>query len=79
MRQIVASICKVETIMGEISAAGQRQASGIEEIGRAIDNIDGMTQQNSGLVEDASAAAGALSDLTAELSEALAVFRLASQ
>jgi methyl-accepting chemotaxis protein len=79
MRQIVASICKVETIMGEISAAGQRQASGIEQIGRAIDSIDGMTQQNSGLVEDASAAASSLSDLTAQLTEALAVFRLDAQ
>ncbi|MYM93197.1 methyl-accepting chemotaxis protein [Duganella vulcania] len=76
MRQIVGSIRKVETIMGDISAAGQRQASGIEQIGRAIGSIDGMTQQNSGLVEEASAAAGALSDLTAQLTETLAVFRL---
>ncbi|NHQ91929.1 hypothetical protein GYK42_16260 [Janthinobacterium lividum] len=75
MRQIVASICKVDTIMGEISVALQRQASGIEQIGRAIKGSGGMTQPNTGLLEDVSAATVALSDLTAELSEALAVFR----
>jgi methyl-accepting chemotaxis protein len=76
MRQIVASVRKVEAIMVEISAAGQRQVAGIEQIGRAIGNMDGMTQQNSALVEEASAAAESLSDQTAQLTEALAVFRL---
>ena len=45
---------------GEISVAGQRQAEGIEQIGRAIDDMDQMTQQNSALVEEASAAAESL-------------------
>ncbi|MFD0878082.1 methyl-accepting chemotaxis protein [Massilia pinisoli] len=76
MRQIVASVRQVETIMAEISMAGQRQATGIEQIGQAIGNMDGMTQQNSALVEEASAAAESLSDQTARLTEALSVFRL---
>jgi methyl-accepting chemotaxis protein len=76
MRQIVASVRKVEAIMVEISAAGRRQATGIEQIGRAICSMDGMTQQNSALVEEASAAAESLSDQTAQLTEALSVFRL---
>jgi len=57
MEQIVASVRKVHDIMAEISVAGQRQAEGIEQIGRAIDDMDQMTQQNSALVEEASAAA----------------------
>jgi methyl-accepting chemotaxis protein len=76
MRQIVASVRQVETIMAEISMAGRRQADGIDQIGRAIGNMDGMTQQNSALVEEASAAAESLSDQTARLTEALSVFRL---
>jgi methyl-accepting chemotaxis protein len=76
MREIVASVRKVEAIMVEISTAGQRQAAGIEQIGRAIGSMDGMTQQNSALVEEASAAAESLSDQTAQLTEALSVFRL---
>ena len=35
-----------------------------------------MTQQNSALVEEASAAAESLTDQTGQLSEALAVFKL---
>jgi methyl-accepting chemotaxis protein len=76
MRQIVASVRQVETIMVEISMAGRRQAAGIERIGQAIGSMDGMTQQNSALVEEASAAAESLSDQTAQLTEALSVFRL---
>ena len=57
MGQIVESVKKVQDIMAEISMAGQRQSEGIEDIGRAIDSMDEMTQQNSALVEEASAAA----------------------
>jgi methyl-accepting chemotaxis protein len=76
MRQIVASVRQVETIMVEISMAGRRQAAGIEQIGQAIGSMDGMTQQNSALVEEASAAAESLSEQTAQLTEALSVFRM---
>jgi methyl-accepting chemotaxis protein len=62
--------------MGDISDAGQRQSEGIEQIGLAISDMDQMTQQNSALVEEASAAATSLTDQTAQLSEALAVFKL---
>jgi methyl-accepting chemotaxis protein len=79
MRQILASVRQVETIMVEINTAGLSQATGIDNIGRAICSMDGMTQQNSALVEEASAAAESLSDQTAQLTEALSVFRLESR
>jgi len=78
MEQIVASVRKVHDIMAEISVAGQRQAEGIEQIGRAIDDMDQMTQQNSALVEEASAAAESLAEQTEQLSGALAQFKLAA-
>jgi len=78
MGQIVDSVKKVLDVMSEISAAGQRQTQGIEEIGKAIASIDDMTQQNSALVEEASAAAVSLLDQTDQLSGALAVFKLAA-
>jgi methyl-accepting chemotaxis protein len=76
MGQIVTSVRKVQHIMAEITEAGQRQSRGIEQIGAAIDDMDQMTQQNSALVEQASAAAASLTDQTAQLSGALAVFKL---
>jgi len=78
MEQIVSSVRKVQDIMVEISEAGQRQSEGIEQIGQAIDDMDQMTQQNSALVEEASAAAESLTDQTGQLSGALAVFKLDS-
>jgi len=77
MDQIVASVRKVHDIMAEMSEAGQRQRAGIEQIGGAIDDMDHMTQQNSALVEEASAAAESLTEQTTQLTEALAVFKLA--
>jgi methyl-accepting chemotaxis protein len=76
MDQIVNSVRKVHDIMAEITEAGQRQSEGIEQIGRAIDDMDQTTQQNAALVEEASAAAESLSDQTVQLSNALAVFKL---
>ncbi|MFC5550968.1 methyl-accepting chemotaxis protein [Massilia aerilata] len=76
MDQIVNSVRKVHDIMAEITEAGQRQTQGIEQIGRAIDDMDQTTQQNAALVEEASAAAESLSDQTVQLSNALAVFKL---
>ncbi|MEH6435220.1 methyl-accepting chemotaxis protein [Massilia sp. DD77] len=76
MGQIVESVRKVQTIMAEISAAGTRQSAGIEDIGRAITSIDEMTQQNSALVEEASAAAESLTEQTGQLTGALSVFKL---
>jgi len=79
MGQIVESVKKVQDIMAEISMAGQRQSEGIEDIGRAIDSMDEMTQQNSALVEEASAAAESLTEQTGQLTGALSVFKLAEQ
>ena len=76
MEQIVESVRTVQNIMAEISDASQRQRHGIEQIGEAIDDMDQMTQQNSALVEQASAAAASLTDQTAQLSGALAIFKL---
>jgi methyl-accepting chemotaxis protein len=76
MGQIVDSVKKVADIMFEIRAASDEQNAGIEHIGRAIVSMDSMTQQNSALVEEASAAAESLTDQTRQLADALSVFKL---
>jgi len=77
MGQIVDSVKKVADIMAEISAASQAQSAGIGDIGVAIGSMDQMTQQNSALVEEASAAAESLQEQAVQLGVALAVFKLA--
>jgi len=44
MEQIVHSVKQVAVLMGEISAATQEQSSGLEEVNRAIGEMDEITQ-----------------------------------
>jgi methyl-accepting chemotaxis protein I, serine sensor receptor len=72
----VQSVKRVTDIMGEISAASQEQSTGIEQVNRAVTQMDEVTQQNAALVEEAAAAAGSLQEQAVKLAEAVAVFRL---
>ena len=50
MENIVQSIARVTGIMGEISHASDEQSAGIEQVNRAIIDMDQVTQQNAALV-----------------------------
>ncbi len=76
MDEIVVAVKRVTDIMGEISAASGEQSQGIEQVNRAISQMDHTTQQNAALVEQAAAAAETLQDQAASLSQAVAVFQL---
>ena len=78
LSEIVGSIGKVAGIVQEISNASREQASGVQEINRSITTMDEMTQQNSALVEQSTAAAQALSDQAAGLTELMTFFKLDS-
>jgi methyl-accepting chemotaxis protein-1 (serine sensor receptor) len=62
--------------MGEIAAASEEQSSGIDQVARAVTQMDEVTQQNAALVEEAAAAASSLEDQAGKLRTAVAVFRL---
>ena len=76
MQEIVASVKRVTDIMGEISAASEEQSSGIDQVNRAVSQMDEVTQQNAALVEEAAAAAGSLEEQAQRLAEAVAVFKI---
>jgi methyl-accepting chemotaxis protein-2 (aspartate sensor receptor) len=76
MQEIVASVKRVTDIMGEISAASEEQSSGIDQVNRAVSQMDEVTQQNAALVEEAAAAAGSLQEQAQRLAEAVAVFKV---
>ncbi len=77
MEEIVTSIQRVTTIVGDIATASREQEMGIDQVNQAIGAIDSATQQNAALVEQAAAAAAALQDQANRLAEAVKVFRLA--
>lgn len=77
MHEIVRSIGHVTAIMGEITAASYEQQTGLEHINQALGQMDDITQQNAALVEEAAAAAESMREQTINLSETVAVFKLA--
>ncbi len=76
MGEVVASVRRVTDLIGEISAAGKEQEVGIAQINRAIIEMDGVTQENAALVEEAAAAAESLQQQAVELSEIVSIFQL---
>ena len=76
MERIVASVQRVTDIMGEIAAASDEQRGGIEEVNRAITQMDEMTQQNAALVEEAAAAAQSLQQQAQKLAQTVSRFQL---
>ncbi len=76
MDEVVNSVRRVTSIIGEIATATGEQSQGIEQISDAISQMDSVTQQNAALVEEAAAAAEALQQQAASLAEAVSVFKL---
>jgi methyl-accepting chemotaxis protein len=76
MDEVVRSIRNVSEIVEQITAASGEQEAGIEQINRAIIEMDGVTQQNAALVEQASAAAEAMQGQASHLAELVSVFKV---
>ncbi|MNQ34881.1 Methyl-accepting chemotaxis protein IV [compost metagenome] len=76
MGEVVDSVRRVTDIMSEIASASQEQSAGIEQVNLSIIEMDGMTQQNAALVEQAAAAAQSLQDRAAELAHVVSIFKL---
>jgi methyl-accepting chemotaxis protein len=75
MDEIVLSVRKVTAIMAAISTASAEQEHGIEQVTTAIGEMDGVTQQNAALVEEAAAAAAAMQAQARELAQLVGSFK----
>ena len=76
MQEIVASVKRVTDIMGEITAASEEQSTGIDQVNRAVTQMDEVTQQNAALVEESAAAALSLKDQSDQLIKVVSMFKL---
>jgi methyl-accepting chemotaxis protein len=76
MDEIMAAVRRVNDLMAEIAAASEEQANGIGQVSLTVTQMDGVTQQNAALVEEATAAARSLEDQAGELAGIVATFRL---
>ena len=73
---IVVGVKKVTDVMAEIASSSREQANGIEQVNKAITMMDDVTQQNAALVEEASAAAQALSEQASSLTHLIARYQV---
>ena len=76
LAEIVVRVKKVTDVMAEIANSSREQASGIEQVNKAITMMDDVTQQNAALVEEASAAAQALTEQASSLTHLIARYRV---
>ena len=76
MADIVSSVRSVTDIMADIAAASVEQSSGIDQVNKAVNQMDEVTQQNAALVEEAAAAAESLEEQAQTLAETVSQFRL---
>jgi hypothetical protein len=79
MDELVTSVRRVAQIMTEIAAASHEQSSGIEQINKAITQMDHVVQMNASVVEEATAAATSMANQASALARSVAQFQLADE
>ncbi|BCA54757.1 hypothetical protein W02_18970 [Nitrospira sp. KM1] len=76
LEEIVHSVKRVSDIIAEITAASQEQASGIDQVNKAVMQMDETTQQNAALVEETTSASQSMKEQAKELMQQMAAFRV---
>jgi methyl-accepting chemotaxis protein len=76
LTEIVESIKGVASVVSEIANASIEQATGIEQINKALTQMDEVTQQNSALVEENAATAKTLEHQAKAMDEQVAFFQI---
>ncbi|GJJ02458.1 aerotaxis receptor [Duganella rhizosphaerae] len=78
MKEVVASVQQVTSIMEEITVASREQSIGVDQVNAAIAHMDQVTQQNAALVEEAAAATASLALEAGGLTQAVSLFKFGS-
>ena len=79
LSEIVESIKKVAEIVADIANASAEQAAGIEQVNKALTQMDAVTQQNSALVEENAATAKTLEHQAGAMIQQVSFFHIAEQ
>ena len=76
LNEIVESIKQVAAIVSDIANASIEQSTGIEQVNKALTQMDEVTQQNSALVEENAATAKTLEHQAKSMDEQVAFFQI---
>ncbi len=74
--RIVGQVAEISSLVSEIAASAQEQATGLAEVNTAVNQMDQSTQQNAAMVEESTAASHALADEARELASLVAGFQI---
>ena len=77
LTEITDSIKQVADLVSDIAAASAEQSTGIDQVNKALAQMDEVTQQNSALVEENAATAKTLESQAKAMDERIAFFRIA--
>jgi methyl-accepting chemotaxis protein len=73
--RIIGKIGEINRLVSDIAASAEQQATGLLQINTAVSEMDGVTQQNAAMVEEATAAASSLASEVDEMTRQIARFR----
>ena len=76
LQRITGRIGEISALVSGIATAAEQQASGLQQVNTAVSEMDGVTQQNAAMVEEATAAARSLVDETDAMAREVGRFRL---
>ncbi len=73
--RIMTDVSEINTLVGEIAASAHEQATGLQEVNIAVNQMDQVTQQNAAMVEESTAASHGLAGEANALSRLIDQFR----
>ena len=76
MSQALVEVERTSQLLAQIKGAAVEQESGVVQIGQAIGEIDGITQQNAAMVEELAAAAKSMTTQVGHAQQTIRIFRL---
>ena len=76
LERIIGRIGEISELVGNIATAAEQQAAGLQQVNIAVTEMDGVTQQNAAMVEEATAAARNLAAEADELARQVGRFKV---
>ncbi|MBU6419702.1 MAG: HAMP domain-containing protein [Proteobacteria bacterium] len=76
LARIVSQIGEISSVVRQIAASAQEQATGLHQVNAAVNQMDQVTQQNAAMVEQSTAACHSLAQETEKLAQLTARFKI---
>jgi methyl-accepting chemotaxis protein len=78
LERIVAKVAEINGVVSDIAAGAQEQATGLQQVNTAVNEMDKVTQQNAAMAEKATAAGRSLAQESDELARLVGQFHVSN-